>query len=228
MSRVELDAADAPPARDARSSSTRRRARPARAAGAAPASRAGAGRPRSRPLPALRRRGSDDSAMTGEAIVTDTTSRSSRPAASTSLFSDLRDRQPGPRSVDQGAGARTTCARAGSYNPKVVIDGYFDLRYAENPGVAFSMLQDIPGGRIVLTLLAIARLRAGARLPAQDAAREHAPARGAGAGRRRRDRQPHRPRALRQGDRLHRLEVSTSTSGRRSTSPTPRCASASG
>ena len=41
------------------------------------------------------------------------------------------------------------------YRPKVVIDGLFDLRYAENPGVAFSMLQDIPGGRIWLTVLAV-------------------------------------------------------------------------
>jgi len=40
-------------------------------------------------------------------------------------------------------------------NPKVIIDGYFDLRYAENPGVAFSMLQNISGGRLWLTLLAI-------------------------------------------------------------------------
>jgi signal peptidase II len=39
--------------------------------------------------------------------------------------------------------------------PKVIIDGYFDLRYAENPGVAFSMLQNISGGRLWLTLLAI-------------------------------------------------------------------------
>ena len=39
---------------------------------------------------------------------------------------------------------------------KVIIEGYFDLRYAENPGVAFSMLQNISGGRIWLTLLAIA------------------------------------------------------------------------
>lgn len=38
---------------------------------------------------------------------------------------------------------------------KVIVDGYFDLRYAENPGVAFSMLQDMPGGRIVLTVLAV-------------------------------------------------------------------------
>jgi signal peptidase II len=42
-----------------------------------------------------------------------------------------------------------------SLNPKVIIEGYFDLRYAENPGVAFSMLQNISGGRIWLTLLAI-------------------------------------------------------------------------
>jgi signal peptidase II len=39
---------------------------------------------------------------------------------------------------------------------KVVVPNYFDLRYAENPGVAFSMLQEIPGGRVLLTLLAIA------------------------------------------------------------------------
>jgi signal peptidase II len=38
---------------------------------------------------------------------------------------------------------------------KVIIEGYFDLRYAENPGVAFSMLQNISGGRVWLTLLAI-------------------------------------------------------------------------
>jgi signal peptidase II len=40
-------------------------------------------------------------------------------------------------------------------SPKVVVEGYFDLRYAENPGVAFSMLQNISGGRLWLTLLAI-------------------------------------------------------------------------
>jgi signal peptidase II len=39
---------------------------------------------------------------------------------------------------------------------KVVVPNYFDLRYAENPGVAFSMLQEVPGGRVLLTLLAIA------------------------------------------------------------------------
>ena len=44
----------------------------------------------------------------------------------------------------------------GPFNPKVIVPGYFDLRYAENPGVAFSMLQDMPGGRFFLTLLALA------------------------------------------------------------------------
>ena len=38
---------------------------------------------------------------------------------------------------------------------KVVIQDFFDMRYAENPGVAFSMLQEIPGGRVLLTLLAV-------------------------------------------------------------------------
>jgi signal peptidase II len=52
--------------------------------------------------------------------------------------------------------ARSELRPRGPYNPKVVIEGYFDMRYAENPGVAFSMLQDIPGGRVLLTLLAVA------------------------------------------------------------------------
>ena len=51
--------------------------------------------------------------------------------------------------------ARRDLRPRGSYNPKVIIEGWFDLRYAENPGVAFSMLQDIPGGRIWLTILAV-------------------------------------------------------------------------
>lgn len=51
--------------------------------------------------------------------------------------------------------ARQDLRPRGSLNPKVIIDGYFDLRYAENPGVAFSMLQDIPGGRVWLTVLAV-------------------------------------------------------------------------
>jgi signal peptidase II len=52
--------------------------------------------------------------------------------------------------------AREHLRPRGPFNPKVVIEGYFDLRYAENPGVAFSMFQSLPGGRVVLTLLAVA------------------------------------------------------------------------
>src|SRR5262245_25660382 len=44
----------------------------------------------------------------------------------------------------------------GPYNPKVVIPGFFNLRYSENSGVAFGMLQELPGGRFLLTLLAVA------------------------------------------------------------------------
>jgi signal peptidase II len=40
----------------------------------------------------------------------------------------------------------------------VVVDGYFDLRYSENTGVAFGMLQQLPGGRILLSLMALAAL----------------------------------------------------------------------
>ncbi len=52
--------------------------------------------------------------------------------------------------------ARDVLRPLGPYRPKVVIDGFFKLRYSENPGVAFGMLQSMSGGRIVLTLMAIA------------------------------------------------------------------------
>jgi len=52
--------------------------------------------------------------------------------------------------------ARDYLQPRGPMNPKVVIPNYFDLRYAENPGVAFSMFQDLPGGRVLLTVLAVA------------------------------------------------------------------------
>ena len=51
--------------------------------------------------------------------------------------------------------ARTSLKPLGPYSPKVVIDGFFNLRYSENPGVAFGMLQQLPGGRLLLTLLAV-------------------------------------------------------------------------
>lgn len=37
---------------------------------------------------------------------------------------------------------------------KTVIDGFFDLRYSENTGVAFGMLQKLESGRVLLTLVA--------------------------------------------------------------------------
>jgi len=52
--------------------------------------------------------------------------------------------------------ARTHLRPLGPWNPKVVIDGFFNLRYSENPGVAFGMLQELPGGRLLLTGLAVA------------------------------------------------------------------------
>jgi len=45
-----------------------------------------------------------------------------------------------------------------SWRGVVVVDGFFDLRLSENTGVAFGMLQKLPGGRIVLTLVALAAL----------------------------------------------------------------------
>jgi signal peptidase II len=54
--------------------------------------------------------------------------------------------------------ARDVLRPRGPFNPKVIVEGYFDLRYAENPGVAFSMFQDLPGGRVLLTLLAVVAL----------------------------------------------------------------------
>ncbi len=54
--------------------------------------------------------------------------------------------------------ARTHLRPLGPYTPKVVIDGFFNLRYSENPGVAFGMLQQMPGGKFVLTALAVAAI----------------------------------------------------------------------
>lgn len=54
--------------------------------------------------------------------------------------------------------ARADLKPAGPFHPKVIIENYFMLRYSENPGVAFGMLQSLSGGRIVLTVLAVAAL----------------------------------------------------------------------
>ena len=42
------------------------------------------------------------------------------------------------------------------YAGRKVIDGIFTLRYSENTGVAFGMLQSLSGGRVILTLVALA------------------------------------------------------------------------
>jgi len=38
---------------------------------------------------------------------------------------------------------------------KVIVEGYFDLRYSENPGVAFGLFQNLTGGRVILTIVAL-------------------------------------------------------------------------
>jgi signal peptidase II len=52
--------------------------------------------------------------------------------------------------------AREALRPLGPFHPKVVIEGFFKLRYSENPGVAFGMLQQMSGGRMVLTMMAVA------------------------------------------------------------------------
>lgn len=52
--------------------------------------------------------------------------------------------------------ARQLLRPRGPLHPKVIVEGYFDLRYGENPGGAFSVLQDVAGGRLLLALLAMA------------------------------------------------------------------------
>jgi signal peptidase II len=54
--------------------------------------------------------------------------------------------------------ARTHLKPLGPWGSKTVIANYFDLRYSENTGVAFGMFQQLPGGRIWLTLVALLAL----------------------------------------------------------------------
>jgi signal peptidase II len=54
--------------------------------------------------------------------------------------------------------ARTHLAKLPPGRTKVVVANYFDLRLSENTGVAFGMFQQLPGGRIWLTLVAVAAL----------------------------------------------------------------------
>jgi signal peptidase II len=54
--------------------------------------------------------------------------------------------------------ARTNLKTLGPWRSKVIVPNYFDLRYSENTGVAFGMGQTLPGGRIILTLVALGAL----------------------------------------------------------------------
>ncbi len=47
-------------------------------------------------------------------------------------------------------------AAGGPERMKTVITGYFDLQYSENRGVAFGMFQTLPGGQVILTVVALA------------------------------------------------------------------------
>ena len=54
--------------------------------------------------------------------------------------------------------ARADLKPLGPWKSKVIVPDYFDLRYSENTGVAFGMFQQLPGGRIWLTVVALAAL----------------------------------------------------------------------
>ena len=79
------------------------------------------------------------------------------------------------------------------YAGRKVIDGYFTLRYSENTGVAFGMLQNLPGGRIILTLIACLAFVLVIYYLRKTDAEPHPAAGGAGPGGRRGHRQPDRP-----------------------------------
>ena len=50
--------------------------------------------------------------------------------------------------------ARTNLRPLRFGDKKTVIEGFFDMRYSENPGVAFGMFQNLQGGRVILTVVA--------------------------------------------------------------------------
>ncbi len=51
--------------------------------------------------------------------------------------------------------ARAHLKPLGPWGSKTIIANYFDLRFSENTGVAFGMGQGMPGGRVLLTLVAV-------------------------------------------------------------------------
>jgi signal peptidase II len=50
--------------------------------------------------------------------------------------------------------ARAELKALGPWRTITVVENYFDLRLSENTGVAFGMFNQLPGGRIVLSLVA--------------------------------------------------------------------------
>ena len=145
VSRVELDPADAPAGAETTVVVDEAPGRPARAAGGAPATprrparpiptSAGAAPPRSPPAPGAPH---DPHAPQVPAVLR------------------VHAGEPGPRPVDQGDGARGSSARAAPSTRRCSSQATSISATPRIPGVAFSMLQDLPGGRVLLTLLAVA------------------------------------------------------------------------
>src|SRR5262245_38337498 len=52
--------------------------------------------------------------------------------------------------------AREVLKPLAPHEVKTVISGFWDMRYSENTGVAFGMLQGAPGGRYLLAVIATA------------------------------------------------------------------------
>jgi signal peptidase II len=52
--------------------------------------------------------------------------------------------------------AREDLRPRGPLLPEVIVEGHFELRYGENPGGAFNLLQEAPGGGLLFALLAAA------------------------------------------------------------------------
>jgi signal peptidase II len=52
--------------------------------------------------------------------------------------------------ADQGTKIWARASLAPRHEPMVVIDGFFDLRYSENPGSAFGLFRGVPGARWLL------------------------------------------------------------------------------
>jgi signal peptidase II len=56
----------------------------------------------------------------------------------------------GPCRADRTCDAGYRCYRGGCVPLKILLDGYLELQYFENPGSAFGMLRNVPGSRYIL------------------------------------------------------------------------------